>query len=171
MTTPAGPQCDLCGEEAAVESVMNLADYSQIVIGPACLPAFHEGMAAQLRAATGAPGPAEGALAAGAIITALVQAGSRYTEALRLGESGDGTPMGELANAWDDACQAAGAPPAADRAAVPPGQTAPATSPAGGEGAPPGPGQETPPNGGERNETPAGDSERPRTRGRRAAAK
>lgn len=65
---PAGPPCDLCGGEQPVMSVMNLADYSTIQVGPGCLPVFLEGLLASLRgpetpqeppAAPDVPEPAE----------------------------------------------------------------------------------------------------------------
>lgn len=37
---PPGPPCDLCGERAAVLSLMNYADYSQIKACAPCAPDF-----------------------------------------------------------------------------------------------------------------------------------
>lgn len=59
---PAGPPCDLCGEELPVMSVMNLADYSTVQIGPGCLPTFLAGLQASLRGPetpAEAPAPAD----------------------------------------------------------------------------------------------------------------
>lgn len=66
MTTPAGPPCDLCEAEAAVESVMNLAEMSQVLIGPNCLLTFHAGMAEALRGAAAGSAPEDQAAAPGA---------------------------------------------------------------------------------------------------------
>lgn len=45
---PAGPPCDMCQDEPAVMSVMNLADYSTLTVGAACLVAFHMSAIQQL---------------------------------------------------------------------------------------------------------------------------
>lgn len=45
---PAGPMCDLCVAEQVVMSVMNLADYSTVQIGPGCLPEFLMGILASI---------------------------------------------------------------------------------------------------------------------------
>ena len=46
---PAGPPCDLCGNEPPIMSVMNLADYSTVQVGPGCLPEFLAGLLASVR--------------------------------------------------------------------------------------------------------------------------
>lgn len=56
MTQPIGPPCDLCKEEPAVMSVMNLADHEQLLVGPACLLPYFQGMVGML---SGAPEDAE----------------------------------------------------------------------------------------------------------------
>lgn len=54
-SAPPAVPCDLCdGAEPALMSIMNLADYSQLKIGGACLPGFLEGLAAQIRGEPGA---------------------------------------------------------------------------------------------------------------------
>jgi hypothetical protein len=37
---PPGPACDGCGEEGAIMSLLNYADYSQIKVGLNCAPDF-----------------------------------------------------------------------------------------------------------------------------------
>lgn len=46
-----GPPCDLCREEPAVMSVMNLADHEQLLVGPACLLPYFQGMVGALSGA------------------------------------------------------------------------------------------------------------------------
>lgn len=58
MTQPMGPPCDMCKEEPAVMSVMNLADHEQLLIGSACLLPWCQGMVGML---TGAEEDAESA--------------------------------------------------------------------------------------------------------------
>lgn len=53
MTTPQGPPCDLCKEEPAVMSVMNLIDHEQLLIGPACLLPYFKGMVGAMSGAEG----------------------------------------------------------------------------------------------------------------------
>lgn len=53
----AGPPCDLCKEETAVMSVMNLADYSTLYIGPACVVTFYRAALAELEPAPAPPAP------------------------------------------------------------------------------------------------------------------
>lgn len=45
---PAGPPCDLCRDEQPIMSVMNLADYSTVQVGSACLVEFLIGLLAQI---------------------------------------------------------------------------------------------------------------------------
>jgi len=48
IPTAPGPPCDLCGEEPAILSLMNFADYSQIKVGAACASTFLRGVAGQI---------------------------------------------------------------------------------------------------------------------------
>lgn len=48
MTTPGGAPCDLCGEELAVISVMQLATFDQLLIGQNCLLPWVAALRAQL---------------------------------------------------------------------------------------------------------------------------
>lgn len=50
MTTPGfvATPCDLCGSEDAILSVMMLADYQQMRVGPLCAPKFLRGTADEL---------------------------------------------------------------------------------------------------------------------------
>lgn len=45
---PAGPPCDICREEPAVMSVMNLADHEQLLVGASCLLPYFQGMVGML---------------------------------------------------------------------------------------------------------------------------
>lgn len=60
MTVPvaAGPPCDTCGQAEAIMSLMNLADYSQVKLCPACAPAVLRGIADDMEGAGQAAGTA-----------------------------------------------------------------------------------------------------------------
>ena len=53
MSTPqaAGPPCDICGAEESIMSVMSLADYSQMKLGPGCAPGFFRQVADDMEGA------------------------------------------------------------------------------------------------------------------------
>lgn len=63
MTAPAPPMpavCDICSAEAAVASLMNLQDYSQVKVGPGCMPEFFASLAGDTATAAPAPVPPPG---------------------------------------------------------------------------------------------------------------
>lgn len=51
MNQPMGPPCDICKDEPAVMSVMNLADHEQLLVGPNCLLPYFQGMVGMLSGA------------------------------------------------------------------------------------------------------------------------
>lgn len=64
MNAPVQPMpavCDICSAEAAVASLMNLQDYSQVKVGPSCMPEFFASLAGDTAAAAPAPVPPPGA--------------------------------------------------------------------------------------------------------------